>query len=121
MANINPTLNRALQGAQSVALASWALGNADTGVAIEMTDWSDRSVQVEGTFGAATVVIQGSNDGANFETLRDPQGVALSFTSSGLKQVLETTRFIRPASSGGTATAVTVTMVMRKNDPASWS
>lgn len=121
MANINGTLNRALQGAQSVASCSWALGNADIGLPIEMTDYADRSVQVEGTFGAATVVIQGSNDGTNFQTLRDPQGVALSFTTAGLKQILETTRLIRVSSSGGTGTAVTVTMVMRKADPKAWS
>lgn len=121
MAIINPTLNRSVQGQQAVALATWVMGDADQGTAIEMTDFADRSVQVEGTFGAATVVIQGSNDGTNWQTLRDPQGVALSFTTAGLKQVLETTRFIRPSSSGGTGTAATVTMLMRKNDPRAWS
>jgi hypothetical protein len=63
-----------------VFTASWALGNADTGIAIDMTDYADRSVQVEGTFGSATITIEGSNDGTNWETLRDPQGVALTFT-----------------------------------------
>jgi hypothetical protein len=120
MANINPNISYP-QGAQSVVKASWALGNADTGVAIDRTDFADRSVQVEGTFGAATVTIQGSNDGTNWETLRDPQGVALSFTSAGLKQILETTLYIRPVSSGGTGTALTVTLVGRKIHPLAWS
>jgi hypothetical protein len=44
--------------------------------------------------------------------------VALSFTAVGLKQVLETTLKIRAkSSSGGTATAATVTLVGRKIPP----
>lgn len=121
MANINPIVNRALQGAQSVASVTWALGSADTGTPVQMTDYSDRSVQVEGTFGGATVTIQGSNDGVNWETLRDPLGNGLGFTAGGLKQVLEMTVFIRPQSNGGTASAINVTMACRAASPRSWS
>lgn len=121
MAAINPTVNRAPQGAQSVISAQWALGNADTGNAITITDYFRQSVQVEGTFGAATIVIQGSNDGVNWETLRDRQGNTLSFTSAGLKSVQELVLQIRAASSGGTGTAVTATLIGQSLSPRPWN
>lgn len=122
MATINPTVNRALQGAQSVAKVSWTLAAAgDDGAPVDLTDYADRSVQIQGSFGTGTVTIEGSNDGTNFQTLRDPQGATLSFTAAGLKQVLETTQFIRPKLTGGTAPNVVITMIARKADPKSWS
>jgi hypothetical protein len=121
MAAVIPVVNRTIQGANSISTASWALGNADTGGGVSLTDYSDRSVQVEGTFGAATITIQGSNDGVNWETLRDPGSVALTFTTAGLKQILELTLNIRAISSGGAGTAVTVTVCGRAIMPLSWS
>ena len=94
-------------------VASWSLGIADDGSPCEMIMASDKSVQVEGTFGAATVLIQGSNDGTNWRTLSDPSNAALSFTTAGLEAIQEHTRYIRPISSGGTGTNVTVTIFMR--------
>lgn len=94
-------------------VASWTVGNADDGAPCEMIMASDKSVQVEGTFGGATVVIQGSNDGTNWRTLSDPSNAALSFAAAGLEAIQEHTRYIRPLSSGGTGTSVTVTIFMR--------
>jgi hypothetical protein len=73
-------------------------------------------VQVQGTFGASgSVSVEGSNDGVNYHTLRDPQGVSLTFTAAGLKAVLELTRFIRPrVTAGDGTTALTVTLVARR-------
>lgn len=80
-----------------------------------VTGYADRSVQVNGTFGGATVALAGSNDGVNFETLSDPTGVALSFTANKLKAVLEAPRQIKPViSAGDGTTAVTVSLFMRK-------
>lgn len=121
MDNINPTVNRAVQGAQSVALAQWALGIADTGNPVTLTDGADRSIQVEGTFGGATVTVQGSNDGTNWETLRDPLGNLLTFTAAGLKAILEMTIYTRVISAGGTGTAITATLATRAMFPKSWS
>lgn len=92
----------------------------DTAVPIleasSVVGFADRSVQVEGTFGAGgTITIQGSNDGKNFETLNDPSSVALSFTSAKIKAVLEATRQIVPALSGGDGTtSLTVSLFVRK-------
>lgn len=79
---------------------------SDTGEPFDVTivrgaGGPDRSVQVVGTFATDTVVIQGSNDGTNYATLTDPQGNAISFTATGLEQITEYTRLIRPSTSGG--------------------
>jgi hypothetical protein len=94
-----------------VFLIVWsAIGNNDNGAPLALLKASDKSVQVAGTFAGATVTIQGSNDGSNWSTLSDPQGLSLSFTSPGLKTVLEHTRYIRPVSSGGAGTNLTISM-----------
>ena len=121
MATINPIVNKSVQGANSVVTAQWVLGSADTGVQVALTDWYDRSIQIAGTMGGATVVIQGSNDGVNWVTLRDPASVALSFTATDIKQLLEMALYIRPVSSGGTGSAITVTMAGRQLIPLAWS
>lgn len=121
MANKIPVVNRAVQSAQSVAKVTWNLTDTDVGLPIELTDHSDRSVQVDGAFGGGTVTLEGSNDGTNWFTLRDPQGTALSFTTAALKQVMETTLFTRANLTGGAAVNVNVTMCLRIGAPNSWS
>jgi hypothetical protein len=88
--------------------ASWALGNADTGLGVDMHRWADRTVQVVGTFGGATVLIEGSNDNSNWLTLNDSSGAALSFTATGMKVILENPLYVRASSSGGAGSAITV-------------
>ena len=42
----------------------------------EFVDWADRTIHVYGTFGVGgTVVLEGSNDGTNYVTLTDSNGV----------------------------------------------
>jgi len=115
MATITGTVTPITDGGVTDAwLATWpAMGNADTGTAVAMSDASDRSVQIEGTFGSATVVIQGSNDGTNWQPLTDPQGNAISKTASSLEAISELTRLIRPVTSGGTGTNVNVNIYMK--------
>lgn len=114
MGTITPTQTRISDaGVFDAHIASWALGNADTGVAVTLSDAADRSVQIEGTFGAATITIQGSNDGSNWQSLTDPQGNAIARTTAGLKAITELTRYVRAISSGGTGTAITVTLFMK--------
>lgn len=94
-----------------------ALGGSDVGAKVGMADFQDRTVQVFGTFGSGTVVIQGSNDdGTTWATLTDPLGNALSFTSAGMKQITELPQFIRPSVSGGTNSAIDVYLHMRGRD-----
>lgn len=91
------------------------MGDADTGTSVTFNQFGDRSVQVIGTFGSATVTIQGSNDGATWETLTDYQGNAVTFTAAGLTPIAEVTRYIRAITSGGTGTDVDVYVFARRN------
>jgi hypothetical protein len=105
-------------GNHNVRSVTWAtLVNGDAGDACgpDLALWSDQTVQVTGTFGAAgTVVFEGSNDGTNWFTLNNPQGTALSFTAAGLKKVQEGALYVRPHVTGGDGTtAIAVVLMLR--------
>lgn len=105
-------------GYNNIKQVTWpTLINGDAGDSLgpDMALWSDRSVQVTGTFGSGgTVLVEGSNDGTTWFTLNSPQGTALSFTAAGLKQILEGVLFIRPrVSAGDGTTAIAVAMMLR--------
>lgn len=88
---------------------------ADTFVAAEVGGQTDRSVQATGTFGSATLLVKGSNDGTTYLTLTDPQGNAISKTADALEQIEEGTRYIQPTHSGGTGETIKVIIfVVRK-------
>lgn len=94
-----------------VSTTTWTpLANGDTGTPESPGRLSDRSIQIKGTFGAGgSVTIQGSNDNVTWATLRDPAGLALTFTSADIKEILENTNFIRPnVTAGDGTTALTV-------------
>ena len=89
--------------------------NSD-GSGVEFSDYADRSVQVIGTFGGATIALQGSNDGGTtWAALSDPQGNALSFTSAGIEQVGTISQMIRPIVTGGASVDVDVWLFARAN------
>lgn len=98
-------------------LVQWAnMANGDTGSPIELTSYSDRSVQIQGTFGVGgTCVVQGSNDSTDYQTLTDPQGNAVSKTAAAIETLTELTRLTRPSiTAGDGTTALTVSMLLRK-------
>lgn len=118
MATVNPT-NQDISGDGSVRVLTWTpltTTNAD-GAPAEWVRWADRCIQFTGTFGAGgTVKLQGSNDGSNWFDLTDPQGNAISKTTASIEQVLEMTRYVRPfVSAGDGTTALTATLVLRRN------
>lgn len=100
-------------------LLTWNLNNTDstTGDYVDGMNsaWSDRSVQVSGTFGTGgTCVIEGSNDGVTWFTLSSPANSTLSFTQAGLKQIVEACRHVRPRiTAGDGTTAIAVSLFMR--------
>ena len=104
-----------VSGDGKVKLVSWALAQGDEGAAAQWTEYADRCFQVAGTFGGASVTIQGSNDGINWASLSDPQGNALTFVTGRIEQALELPVFVRPVvSNGDGTTALSVTLCMRK-------
>ena len=80
-----------------------ASASSDVAVAAPVGWLVDKSIQFEGTVTSAAVT--GSNDGANFETLNDPQGNALAgIAAAKIEQLLENTVFVKPTVTTGSVT-----------------
>ncbi len=113
MATISPTITAA---GEHTRVATWTFTEADTCVPVgpAYADYSDRNVQIGGTFGGATVVLQGSNDDSTYAAITDPQGNPISKTTAALEACTEVPLFVKPTTSGGTAQTSTVILVMRR-------
>lgn len=91
------------------------MAGSDVGEAYEIYGYNDRTIQVAGTFDSGTIVLQGTVDATNYQTLRDPSSTAISFTAAGLKGVLEAVHKVRPSvSGGGGSCAIDVTLLVTK-------
>ena len=79
--------------------------------------YTDKSVQVTGTFGTGgSVRIEGSNDGTNYAVLADAQGNALDITTAKIEEISAAVLYIRPritAGDGTTNLAVTIAAFAR--------
>jgi hypothetical protein len=98
------------------AIVVWAdMANGDDGAPIELANFTDRSVQVVGTFGSGgSVRIEGSLDGVNYAPLTDPQGNSLDIATAKIEAVTEIVRWIRPrVTAGDINTLLTITMLMK--------
>ena len=113
------TLNRR-EGNKGVIIFKWSpLTKTNvSGNPIEVPEYTDKTVQVYGTFDSGTVTIQGSNDdetSPTYFTANDPSSAALTFTSARGEAVLENPRLIRPVvSSAGDSTSITVIITCAK-------
>lgn len=87
-------------------LIQWSgLLNGDSGDPYTIPGYSDRSIQVQGTFGTGgSISLEGSNDGTNYIVLTDPQGNAITKTSAAIEAVTELPRYIRPRVTAGDGT-----------------
>ena len=118
MANITPTGSK-LQSLYGQAVkSSWmTMLQGDDGLPIGNAQFTDRSVQAVGTWGGATLTVEGSNDGGTtWATLQDAEGAALSISSNDFKQIMEVSELIRPNLTGGDGTTdidVHIVMVAR--------
>ena len=114
-----PTVNheRTHLTTSSAFVATWPnLGQGDDGQHIQFAQYTDRSAQVFGIFGGASIAVQGSNDGANWATLTDPQGNDLLLTSAKIEMITEATAYIRPLVVGGDGTTdLTVCMLCKES------
>ena len=90
----------------------------DTGqpVGPDMLGYSDRSVQITGTFGVTgSVSVEGSHDGVTYAVLTSPAGTALTFTTAGIRQILEAVPYMRPnCTAGDGTTSLTVSFFIRR-------
>ncbi len=114
MATVTPTATRIREGESM--LYAWTLTQADaSGASIDAHEYGDRTVQISGTFDGATVVLQGSNDGAAWFSLTDPQGNAISKTADAMETVMEVPLSTRAHSTGGGGSqSVTISLFCRR-------
>jgi hypothetical protein len=112
-------LATAINGDDAATKVTWGpMVAGDTAQPLIYSQWADRSIQAEGTFGGASATVQGSNSGNGYVSLTDPLGNTLSMTAAGIKQVMEVTGFFKPVLSGGDGTtSITFTLVCRRTQP----
>ena len=121
MATINGKGNHAQQG---VWRTIWpAMGIADTGTPEQVSRYPEKSVQfgatdpltgtAGATFGGATGVLEGSDDGVTYFTLKDKFGNNVSTTVAGRFDLEDVPYFVRPRTSGGSGTNLTVILVAK--------
>jgi hypothetical protein len=104
----------------NAVIYTWAgLALGGVGDAISGPSYADRAFQCTGSFsGGASVVIEGSNDGANFFVLVDPFDNPIVFNSGNLIQVTQIALWIRPRVQGGdVSTNLTVIAVVASHQP----
>ena len=105
MATVGPVTTFPFETSLDVAVTTWApLAADDDGAPVRLAVYSDRSIQVAGTFGGASVTIGGSNDGITYHALSDPSGNVLTLTSAALRAIVELPIFIKPRVFGGNGT-----------------
>ena len=105
MASVALVTTFPFETSQHVAVTTWAPMLADDdGEPVQLAVYSDRSIQVSGVFGGASVTIGGSNDGVTYHALADAQGYALTLTSGALKAVIELPIYLKPRVFGGDVT-----------------
>lgn len=117
MATIQPVTTFPFESSQDVAVTTWSpLQADDDGVPVRLAVYSDRSVQIAGTFSGASVTIGGSNDGVTYHALTGTDGQPLTLTAGALRQVVELPVFIKPRVFGGDAqTNINVILAGRKS------
>lgn len=110
---IAPSLNNDIRSIPRVIWSGIASGDTFTAFPLTQQYGLAASVQITGTFSGATVAMQVSNDGTNWVTAKDLQGEDISLLTTGYRELSLCAAYIRPVITGGTATGIAVTMVLR--------
>lgn len=103
---VRQPIAKTLNTTNAAVQITWSgLLQGDNGDGIDYTHYLNKTFQVFGTFGGASITVQGSNDGTNWAALSDGQGATLSLTSSKpLRRSDDIPMFVRPVVSGGDGT-----------------
>ena len=105
MSTVTPTTTFPFETSRDVAVTIWGgMAADDDGEPVRLAVYSDRSIQVAGTFGGASVTIGGSNDGLTYHALHDTSGNAMTLTEGNLQQIVELPVFLKPRVFGGDVT-----------------
>ena len=102
-----------LQTGVPSCLISWSgLLNADTGAAVELVDYADKTATMTGTFGVGgSITLQGSNNGTDWFALTDAQTSAVTKNSAAMELIVENPRYIRPIVTAGDGTTNLVVQI----------
>jgi hypothetical protein len=105
MATVVPVTTFPFETSTDVAVTTWGdMLVDDDGEPVRLAVYSDRTIQVAGEFGGASVTIGGSNDGVTYHALHDTSGAALTVTEGVLKQIVELPIYLKPRVFGGDGT-----------------
>lgn len=104
------------------------LDGDDSGQAVFLPNYSDKTVQIIGTFDSNTLTVYGSNDvdrvradiaagtlfgsaTATWTALTDPQGNAIAKTGAAIEEILENPAYILCVNAGGGGSTATEVML----------
>jgi hypothetical protein len=101
---------------RSVVVAWTGLTSGDDGDPVQFSQYTDKSVQVSGSFGAGgSVRLEGSNNGIDYAPLTDPQGNDINITSPKIKMASEATLYVRPrVTAGDGSTSLNVHLLIKE-------
>lgn len=120
MATVTPVVNNDIgSGDGSAKTFSWALTTANfDGAPIEWVEWADRCFTATGTWGGATLAIEGSGDGTNWLPLNNAAGgTAATATANKAMQIIEVPRYVRPnLTTVGAGAVLTVMLTARRSN-----
>lgn len=87
------------------ATAVWiGITEADSGSAVVMAKYPDKTVQAVGDFTTAgAITMEGSNDGDSWGVLTDNQGNDIVLTDDTPVFIAQNTKYIRPVATAGTS------------------
>lgn len=103
----------------SLAVASWAsLAAGETGLGVKMGHLPGmKTFTISGTFGGATVGLEGSNDGVTWLPVRmadytaGDYEIVTAIAAARSGALIENPMFLRPVIAGGAGTAIKVMIV----------
>lgn len=90
---------------------SWpSAGDADTFAPVTIPKHvRELTIQVVGTFGGATISLEGSNDGTNYAVLQDVANANIAIANATkIWRFANAPQFVQPVSAGGTGQALSV-------------
>jgi hypothetical protein len=116
MAVIAPTTQINTDGIPHVHWTSIASGDTATAFAIRARAGEYAAISIGGTFGAATVTVEVSQNNVNFYPLKDRDGTTISTTAAALFEFSTAAMYIRPVVTGAGAT---ISCIMTLRGPAS--
>lgn len=102
---------------KEVIVVTWAaMATGDTGEPVSLAEYGDKTFQVTGTFGGASLNMEGSNDLVTWSPLSNRQGTAMAFTVAGMNTSQDRPAYVRPNCVGGAASGMIVTVCCHRSD-----